>query len=309
MEASRRFDGKHVMLKKVFSQAEPHELRITRLFSSPPFDQDPRNHCAPLLDVIEIPNTGQKLMVMPLLRSLSPRFQTFGEFVAFFTQICEGLQFMHERNVAHRWYVLSEILQGLHTNNVMFDPSEIYPRGFHHTRKKNRRYAFNTKAKRFIRTKRSPRYYLLISGLSRHYTSREDLEEPRRPRDGNDTAYKCQGETPRNPFRTDIYHLGNLVRHEFMRKYDGFEFMQDLVDEMTHVNPAERPTIEDVVTRFSCIRESQEPFKLCSRLMSKHRLSLFTVFRHVNKAMLTFLYAFSRKAVVPERDHTLRTCP
>ncbi|KAI0274576.1 hypothetical protein BGY98DRAFT_992681 [Russula aff. rugulosa BPL654] len=287
MAAARRFDGKHVMLKKVFSQAEPHELRITRLFSSPPFDQDPRNHCAPLLDVIEIPNTGQKLMVVPLLRSISPRFQTFGEFVAFFAQICEGLQFMHERNVAHRDCI---------TNNVMFDPSEIYPRGFHHTRKKNRRYAFNTKAKRFIRTKRSPRYYLLISGLSRHYTSREDLEEPFH--DGGDTSSKRQGETP---FRTDIYHLGNLVRHEFMRKYDGFEFMQDLVDEMTHVNPAERPTIEDVVTRFSCIRESQEPFKLCSRIVSKHRL--FTVFRHVKKACSSF--CFSRRAAIPDRDRAV----
>jgi hypothetical protein len=81
------------MLKKVFPQAEPHELRITRLFSSPPFAQDPRNRCVPLLDVIEIPNTGQKLMVMPLLRSLSPSFQTFGEFVAFFAQILEVISF------------------------------------------------------------------------------------------------------------------------------------------------------------------------------------------------------------------------
>jgi hypothetical protein len=44
----------------------------------------------PLLDVIDIPNTPQRLMVMPFLRSFNnPRFQTFGEFVAFFTQICE----------------------------------------------------------------------------------------------------------------------------------------------------------------------------------------------------------------------------
>jgi len=81
------------MLKKVFSQADPHELRITRLFSSPPFAQDRRNHCVPLLDVIELPNTSEKLMVMPLLRSSSPRFQTFGEFVAFFAQICEVMSF------------------------------------------------------------------------------------------------------------------------------------------------------------------------------------------------------------------------
>ena len=67
--------------------------------------------------------------------------------------------------------------------------------------------------------------------------------------------------------------------------------MQDLVDEMTRVDPAERPTIEDVVTKFSRIRESQEPFKLCSRIVSKHRLSLFTVFRQVKKSIPTLMHA------------------
>ena len=100
----------------------------------------------------------------------------------------------------------------------MFDPPEISPRGLNHTRM-NLRPAFNTKAERFRRAQpeRSPRYYLLISGLSRHYTSREDPKEPLR--DGDDTASKHQpeGETPCNPFHADIYHLGNLVRHEFVK--------------------------------------------------------------------------------------------
>ena len=85
--------------------------------------------------------------------------------------------------------------------------------------------------------------------------------------------------------------------------------MQELVDEMTHVDPVERPTIEDVVRKFSRIRESQERFKLCSRIVSKHTLSLFTVFRHVKKTMLTVLYALPRKAAVPERDHMFCTRP
>ena len=90
MDATRRRDGKHVMLKKIFTEEGPHELRIAQLFSSREVSRDPRNHCVPLLDVIELPNTGQKLMVMPFLRPFNnPRFQTYGEFVAFFTQICE----------------------------------------------------------------------------------------------------------------------------------------------------------------------------------------------------------------------------
>jgi len=78
------------MLKKVLPEEGPHELRIAQLFSSPEVARDPRNHCVPLLGVIEIPNTGQKLMVMPFLHPFkSPRLQTFGDFVSFFTQVCE----------------------------------------------------------------------------------------------------------------------------------------------------------------------------------------------------------------------------
>ena len=110
------------MLKKVYPEEGPHELTITQLFSSRELARDPRNHCVPLLDILEMPD-GQRLMVMPLFRPFNkPCFQTFGEFVAFFSQICEvisfqhlssridsdtaldqGLQFMHERNIAHRY--------------------------------------------------------------------------------------------------------------------------------------------------------------------------------------------------------------
>ena len=89
MDATRLRDGKQVMLKKVYPEEGPHELIITQLFSSREFARDPRNHCVPLLDILEAQN-GQKLMVLPFLRPFNnPRFQTFGEFVAFFAQICE----------------------------------------------------------------------------------------------------------------------------------------------------------------------------------------------------------------------------
>ena len=78
------------MLKRLFPEEGPHELLITRMFSSPDARKNPRNHCVPLLDIIEIPYTGEKLMVMPFLRPFhNPQFRTYGEFMAFFTQICE----------------------------------------------------------------------------------------------------------------------------------------------------------------------------------------------------------------------------
>jgi hypothetical protein len=128
MDAVRVEDGRQVMLKKVLPEEGPHELLITQLFSSPGLKGDPTNHCVPLLDLINLSQTspvcpdGRKLMVIPFLRPFkNPRFQTYGEFVAFFMQISEvgpstlssrlyltnsgqGLKFMHERKVAYRYY-------------------------------------------------------------------------------------------------------------------------------------------------------------------------------------------------------------
>jgi hypothetical protein len=84
------------------------------------------------------------------------------------------------------------------------------------------------------------------------------------------------------------------------QKYHGFEFMQDLVDEMTRVNPAKRPLIEDVLAKFSHIRKSLSGFKLRSPLISKEKPSLFTIFGRAKQALLTVQYIFLRKAAIPE---------
>ena len=93
MDAVRIEDGRQVMLKMVLPEEGHHELLITQLFSSPGIKGDPKNHCVPLLDLVDLSQTGpdgKKLMVIPFLRPFkNPRFQTYGEFVAFFTQISE----------------------------------------------------------------------------------------------------------------------------------------------------------------------------------------------------------------------------
>jgi len=120
MDANRIFDGRPVMLKLLVPAEGPHELRINRLVSSEPLRSDPRNHCAPLLDVIELPNESQIMVHARLRPFYDPPLQTYGEFVAFFGQLCEvndtlswsgrscystnqGIQFLHENNIAHRY--------------------------------------------------------------------------------------------------------------------------------------------------------------------------------------------------------------
>ena len=93
MDAVRIEDGRQVMLKMVLPEEGPYELLITQLFSSPGLKGDSKNHCVPLLDLVNLSQSspdGRKLMVIPFLRPFkNPRFQTYGEFVAFFMQISE----------------------------------------------------------------------------------------------------------------------------------------------------------------------------------------------------------------------------
>ena len=121
MDATRISDGKPVMLKRLLREEGPYE--ISRLFSTEPLFTNPRNHCVQLLNVIELPN-DPPIMVHPLLRPFyDPPFQTYGEFVTFFAQICEvssvcsdymtqsgqlhqGVQFMHQNHVAHRYVAM-----------------------------------------------------------------------------------------------------------------------------------------------------------------------------------------------------------
>jgi hypothetical protein len=58
--------------------------------------------------------------------------------------------------------------------------------------------------------------------------------------------------------------------------------------------------IEDVVAEFSNIRKSLSVFKLRSPLVSKHELSLITIFRRTKQVLLTLQYIVSRKAAIPE---------
>ncbi|KAJ3481942.1 hypothetical protein NLI96_g7315 [Meripilus lineatus] len=121
MDATRISDDALVGLKRFSRKVHPHETAIGLYFSSEPLASHPRNRCAPIYDVFDIPDTdGEAIMVMPLLREFwDPRMKSVGEAVEFFRQIFEarllssptraldltfaqGLQFMHQCHVAHR---------------------------------------------------------------------------------------------------------------------------------------------------------------------------------------------------------------
>ncbi|KAI9462044.1 hypothetical protein F5148DRAFT_237621 [Russula earlei] len=283
--AVRIEDGRQVTLQKVFSQERPNELPIAQLFSSPGLKDNPKNHCIPLLDLVDLshnanPDAG-KFMVIPFLRPFdNPPFQTYGEFVAFFMQISEGLKFMHEQNVTNGDCTV---------NNIMFDPSGMYPD--HPVRR-------DWRAKRYSRTERPPRYYFIDFGLSHQYSSRNVLEEQPRGDDMTSPPEHKRGGLC-NPFRTDIYHLGSFVRDNFLKKYNGFEFMGDLVCAMTDENPARRPRIEDVIERFESICSSLSAVMLRSPITSKNDHTVCIVYRHLRQLTRTIAYVIHRRPAIP----------
>jgi hypothetical protein len=154
---------------------------------------------------------------------------------------------------------------------------------------------------------------LIDFGLSQRYSSRDELDEPLRG--GDKTAPEHQLGRLCNPFHTDIYYLGNLIRERFLnvirinigwfvahlafQVYTGFAFMKELVDAMTDEDPEKRPKIEEVILRFSRIRDSLSRFKLRSLMIAKKDPSLITTFRYARQVVRTAMYLLTQKASVP----------
>ncbi|KAJ6507318.1 hypothetical protein C8R47DRAFT_90476 [Mycena vitilis] len=119
MDATRMSDGAIVVLKQVKVSQHPEELKIWSMLTAEPLASDSRNHCVPSYEVLHVPDDEDEiLVVMPFLSPwLSPEFHTIGEVVDFFGQLIEGLQFIHEQNVAHR---------DVKYDNILMDSGPLY---------------------------------------------------------------------------------------------------------------------------------------------------------------------------------------
>ncbi|KAF7316362.1 Protein kinase domain-containing protein [Mycena indigotica] len=285
MDAHRISDNKPVMLKTVLTSVHPHEVELAGLFSSPELAGNSRNHCIPILEVLQDPEDSDKqIIVMPRLIDFDqPKFDTVGEVIHCFRQIFEAFEFMHENFVAHRDCSLLNIVQ---------DPSRLFPSGYHPVHIWQSATS-DWPARHITRTECWPRYFVIDFGLSRQY----------HPSDGPPLEYVIMGgdKSPPefrthqlcNPFPTDIYCLGNLLKESFLYsdkdKLQGIirpslSFLEPLVTEMTLLDPSMRPTIGEVCERFD---------KLCSGLTwwqlrqpgQRHSFRLYQRVRQVWRTM------------------------
>ena len=78
-----------MVIKRISRQSE--EASIAQRLSTKELRADPRNHCVPIIEVIEDPNDDSiSYMVMPLLRNANlPPFQYMKEIMDFVDQVLE----------------------------------------------------------------------------------------------------------------------------------------------------------------------------------------------------------------------------
>lgn len=101
MDARRISDGEFLWLKKVSKSMHPYEVEIACFFSKEPLASHPKNHCVPIFDVLEPPDSPDiSILVMPLLRAThDPPCETIGEIVEYLRQIFEVRVYSQTRNI------------------------------------------------------------------------------------------------------------------------------------------------------------------------------------------------------------------
>jgi serine/threonine protein kinase len=233
------------MLKLVDIVEYPNEVDITTFLSSKDLANAPENHCVPILEVLK-PQDDQRhvILVMPLLRAcLNPPFETVGEVVEFLRQIFE-VSFIcllsHDRvpiklRTGHTFHARAPSCSSVcpssliwcffytflssdcHEPNILMNADDMYPGGFH-AADPSMTPDWSGKAKHFSRTERPPKYYLIDFGISVRFSPDDSTPRTRVDAWGGDFDRPPEIEQVNaeyDPFPTDVYYMGNIIKHNF----------------------------------------------------------------------------------------------
>ncbi|KAF9077729.1 kinase-like domain-containing protein [Rhodocollybia butyracea] len=275
------------------------EEDICALFSTSENASQPSNHSIPLLEVLHVPGfEGEDLLVMPWMRRPEdPPFRTVGEGLQFIKEMLEGIQYMHQNNVAHR---------DCSINNMVMDARKMYPDG-HHPSRPSRTYDYKKRARHFSRTLAPPRYYLIDFGFSRKYESSQERTPAYAIRSGGTEPPEYKAEVPCDPFATDVFLVGNMIRRHFLDGdpqsehpgIHGFESLRPLVNDMTQDDPEKRPQMDEVLPRFSNIVQSLSSWKLRSRAVRKDEFFFMKPFRGLDHLFWTCAMIAKGRPAIP----------
>ncbi|TFY54583.1 hypothetical protein EVG20_g9647 [Dentipellis fragilis] len=246
IDAVRIRDSCRVSIKYVRSNKQ--EIQIARALTTPDLLADPTNHCVPMLDSFPDPlKEDSQLMVMPYLCPWDePPFGAVGEVTDFVQQTLEGLLFLHNQGVAHR---------DCASANIMMDGAPLYPKGHHPVRREFLPDAIHVVSP-LSRVDNPVRYFFIDFGMSSRFApgaSRLVIGAKGRdqelPELSHDVSY--------DPFKADVFILGNVYKKEFLEKYHGLDYLTPLVTAMTKEDPAKRPTVQFALAFFHAMVESR----------------------------------------------------
>ncbi|KZV99365.1 hypothetical protein EXIGLDRAFT_640546 [Exidia glandulosa HHB12029] len=239
---ARKADGSVVAIKWIpDAEHTVHELEIMRFLSSDDLRKDPRNRAVPLLDTFSHPTLPHGVFIVtPWLGSLIHFPVKFvNELMDFMLQTFDAIAFLHEHGVAHR---------DCTGPNIMVDFKTLYPPGvtWHPQRP-----GYNHDTTKFVeprwRWRGKAQYYLIDYGISSRF-------EGPGPHLVTGVLGRDQGppelsdNTPYDPFKIDVFTIGNYFLERYVSKYSNLEFLRPLLVDMTLGNPDERPSIHDALT-------------------------------------------------------------
>ncbi|KIM75907.1 hypothetical protein PILCRDRAFT_13116 [Piloderma croceum F 1598] len=253
----------------------------------PQLASDPLNYCVPILKVPE--DNDMVILVMPLLRDCFSRAYSLST---------NNMSLRYEPYFSistHESYFFRDIS----VLNILMDGS-MYTDGWHPCNRRYMRDNFRL-AKHFSRTERPPMYYFIDFGISCRYgpDDKAPLELPIRGGDKTVPEFIDDINLPRNPFQTDIYYVGNLIRESVIDEYKSFDVMWPLISDMIQDDPAKRPTIDQVVKRFADMCKKLGTLKL--RAGVGPRDESFGVVRDFFHLFTTIKYTLKGIPPVPTR--------
>ncbi|KAF5379491.1 hypothetical protein D9615_006618 [Tricholomella constricta] len=245
-DAIRVQDGSKVVLKYVDRSSK--ETAIATALGE---IAHPRNHCVPVLALLPLPGITEldprnALLVMPQLIPFAMLpFCFVGEFAEAMWQFVEGLQTLHICRIAHRDACYF---------NLMMDGSKVVPKGSHFVRPKSHTGILRDTIEWHTRWSVRPnKYYFIDFGLSTRYMKGVELET-QVGRIGQDRSVPefafPLSPFPYNPFKLDIYQLGNALL-TVVEQYDGLEPFLALLKPMTSQYPEDRPALSEVLSQLN----------------------------------------------------------
>ncbi|KAI0000226.1 hypothetical protein BJV74DRAFT_766972 [Russula compacta] len=242
VDATRISDGKLVYIKEV--KTGDQESRIASMLSAL---DDPANHSVPILDTfLDHADDTISYIVMPFLRlSDSPPFETVWEVMDFVDQVLEGLAFIHSHGVAHR--------RDCSLKNILMDGLHMFPLGFHPV-KDILLHDISTPAPIIPRRDAGVKYYFVDYGISSYFPAGSQSHLVL-GLDGRDQDVPELSDTvPYDPFKVDIYTIGNVLRGEFCNNHPNLDFLRPLTVSMTWSDPNRRPSAEEVLRQWRTLR-------------------------------------------------------